>query len=155
MNKRFPIFLILILLTGSGILNTYFATQWILTTDEPLKKRMINLQNQIQTIEEQIAFLQKNFNQLKNPNIITSLGVSDVREEPYRLYIAGRVGNYGFYPAHNISLLVTMFRNNQIVKKTRIDIGSIDGGSSVYVTENIRYIGSNLTNWTITPQYDQ
>ena len=155
LNKRFLIALISILLIGSIIINTYFATQWILNADEPLQKKVINLQNQLSTLEEQITLLQNNFNQLKNPNIITSLGVSDVREEPYRLYIAGRVGNYGFNTAYNVSLNVTLFRNNLIVKKTIIDIGSIDGGSSVYLIENIRYTGSNLSNWTITPQYNQ
>ena len=71
------------------------------------------------------------------------------------MYIAGRVGNYGFYTAYNVSLQVTLFRNNIVIKKTTIDLGSIDGGSSVYITENIRYTGSNLTNWTITSQYNQ
>jgi len=71
------------------------------------------------------------------------------------LYIAGRVGNYGFNTAHNVSLYVTLFRNNYVIKETRIDLGSIDGGLSVYVTENIRYTGSNLSNWTIISQYDQ
>ena len=152
MNNRFLIALISILLIGSITINTYFAAHWILNAHEPIQTRIINLQKQLVTLEEQTAFLQNNFNLLKNPYIITSLGVSDVREEPYRLYIAGRVGNYGFYPAQNVSLHVTMFRNSQVIKKTRIYIGSIEGGSSVYVTENIRYTGSNLTNWTITPQ---
>ena len=155
MNKRFLIALISILLIGSIIINTHFTTQWILNAEEPLQIKVINLQNQLATLGEEITVLQNNFNQLKNPNIITSLGVSDVREEPYRLYIAGRVGNYGFNTAYNVSLHVTLFRNNLIVKKTIIDIGSIDGGSSVYLTENIRYTGSNLSNWTITPQYNQ
>ncbi len=60
-----------------------------------LCKKATNIKNQLTNLEEKIIFLQNNFNQLKDPKIVTNLGVSDVRTEPYRLYIAGQVGNYG------------------------------------------------------------
>ncbi len=89
-----------------------------------------------------------------NPKIVTKLGVSDVRVDPYRLYVDGFVSNAGYETAYHCSLNVKLFRNSVIVKETSIDLFSLENGEFVKVSEDIHYNGDQLTHWTITPLFD-
>lgn len=126
----------------------------MVTTLINLENKVAELQNQIVGLEEQTEDLQKKINFLLNPKIVTNLGVSDVRREPYRLYIDGHAGNYGFETAYNCRLNVTLLRGREVVEETLIWLGTIEGGEYVKVNENIHYTGDKLTHWTITPIFD-
>jgi len=114
-----------------------------------------NLQQQINSSQTIISSLQnENVNlqkllELKNaPNLVTALGITDVRSGPpmifphpenNRLYIAGTVYNMGATTASNCRLHVTAYREGQTVIGLYITLGTgtIDAGSSVIVDENI------------------
>jgi hypothetical protein len=119
-----------------------------------IENKVLNLQNQIVGLEEQAEDIQKKINFLLNPKIVTNLGVTDVRREPYRLYIDGHAGNYGFETAYDCSLEVVLFRGSKVVEETSIWWGTVEGGEYVKVIENIHYFGDKLTHWTITPVFD-
>lgn len=119
-----------------------------------LENKVIELQKQISDLEEHIKDFQNKINFLLNPKIVTNLGVSDVRREPYRLYIDGHAGNYGFETAYNCNLNVTLLRGREVVEEILIWLGTIEGGEYVKVNENIHYTGDKLTHWTITPLFD-
>jgi hypothetical protein len=119
-----------------------------------LENKLEEQHKQISSLEEQTEDLQKKINFLLNPKIVTNLGVSDVRREPYRLFIDGHAGNYGFETAFNCCLQVTLFRGSKVVEETSIWLGTIEGGEYVKVRENIHYIGDPLTHWTIDPVFD-
>ena len=71
------------------------------TTLISLQDEVVNLQNQIVGLEEYVEDLEdlrSKINFMINPRIVTKLGVSDVRTDPYRLYIDGFVSNCGYEP---------------------------------------------------------
>jgi len=127
------------------------------TTLRSLQDEVVNLQNQIVGLEEYVEDLedlQSKINFMINPKLVTKLGVSDVRTDPYRLYIDGFVSNAGYETAYNCSLKVTLFRNNVVVKETSIDLFSLENGEFVKVSEDIHYTGDKLTHWTVAPVFD-
>ena len=127
------------------------------TTLISLQDEVAVLQNQIVGLEEYVEVLddlQSKINFMINPRIVTKLGVSDVRVDPYRLYIDGFVSNCGYETAYHCSLKVTLFRNNVFVKEASIDLFSLENGEFVKVSEDIHYNGDQLTHWTITPLFD-
>ena len=122
-----------------------------------LQNKVVNLENQIVDLDEyieELEELQNKINFMLNPRVVTSLGVSDVRTEPYRLYIDGVVSNCGFETAYNCSLKVTLFRSRVVIKEVFIDLLSIENGEFVRVIEDIHYAGDPLTYWTIIPIFD-
>ena len=100
------------------------------------KQDVVNLQNQLVEMEEyveELEDLQSKINFMLNPRIVTMLGVSQVRDDPYRLYIDGFVNNSGFETAYNCSLIVTLYRHSVVVEKTSIDLFSLENGEFVKV----------------------
>jgi len=131
----------------------------LITTTTLISKQaeVVNLQDQIVGLEEYfeaLEDLQSKINFMINPRIVTKLGVSEVRVDPYRLYIDGFVSNAGYERAYHCSLKVTLFRNNVIVKEASIDLFSLENGEFVKVSEDIHYNGDMLTRWTISPVFD-
>lgn len=125
---------------------------------------LINKQNEVVSLENQLVDLKESIEELEdlknkinfmlNPRIVTNLGSSDVRTDPYRLYIDGYVINCGFETAYNCSLKVTLFRNRLVVKEAVIDLLSIENGDFIRVMKDIHYNGDPLTHWTIDPAFD-
>lgn len=134
-----------------------------------LTSQNANLQEQIDSQQSIIFDLQKENNDLQNqlniegpPNLVTSLGATDTNSsvppnDPNpnpRLYIEGTVYNIGSETAYNCWLNVTLYRGEDVVRSAYIDLGTIAGGDSVQVSENIAYSGDPLTDWDIIPEWD-
>ena len=122
-----------------------------------LENKIVELQDQIVGLEEYVEGmegLQSEIDFMLNPRIVTKLGVSDVRTDPYRLYVDGFVCNCGFETAYNCGLKITLFRNRQVVEEEVIYVGTLENGDFVKVSKDIHYDGSRLTNWNITPIFD-
>ena len=77
-----------------------------------------------------------------------------MRTDPYRLYIAGRVGNYGFKIAYNVILDAPLVRGGLVVENVQINVGTLESGESRYVSRDIHYSGQSLSDWIIIPGYD-
>jgi hypothetical protein len=140
-----------------------------------LKIQVINLTSQLSVVQQQINSSQiiisalqsqnanlQNLLELKNaPNLVTSLGIDDIgmygfpNQTNVRLYIAGSVYNNGTETAYNCRLHVIAFRGDQTIIDTNITlgIGTMSGGSSVNVNENIPYSGGPLSNVKIIPEW--
>jgi hypothetical protein len=91
--------------------------------------------------------------------LVTRLGASDMRYnysgQDLRLYISGEVCNVGTEPAVNSSLHVTLYQGTTVAVDTHIVLGDLPGGSLTDVGRNIYYTGEPLTDWSITPEFNQ
>ena len=112
------------------------------------------------TLESETAELEDQLNQLLQvgPRLVTRLGAQDIRYEYegqiIRFYISGEVWNVGTTIAHNSKLHVTLYQGSTIANDTCIEIGNINPGTHADVASDVFYVGSKLTNWTITPECD-
>jgi hypothetical protein len=127
-----------------------------------LQQQINNSQNIISSLQAENADLQETLGIVNSPpNIVTSLGVTDVRPTPMlpigtvntRLFIKGTVYNTGAKPAYNCSLHVTLYQSGSIIVNTYVRLYTINGHSSVSVETNIPYSGPPLSSWTLIPEY--
>ena len=125
-----------------------------------LQNENSNLSAKIVSLQSTISDLQMNL--LNRPNLVTRLGVTDVRNNSDgrtkfvpRLFVQGAVFNTGGVTARNAKLHITLFVGNQTVEDTYIELGIVEPLSAVSVEKNIPYDtnGARLTNWTIIPEF--
>ena len=125
-----------------------------------LQQQLNSSQSVISTLQSQNMYLQNQLNSINNPNLVTSIGIKDIHLPPmlnpystnYRLFIEGTVYNTGRNAAFHCDLKVTAYRGTEIVISTHIELGTINGGSSVSVSSNLPYQGDALTHWEIIPE---
>ena len=149
--------IVTILFAVSLGLNYYLYTQqYGLTPDGGSQGQIVDLQNQIATLQNEKSTLQNEIDSLKASKLITSLGVTD--QKPWLstdyLQVTGTVWNVGTNTANNCKLHVILYQGQTIAKDTYINLGAINGETSVSINEKVYYEGSALTDWDITPEWD-
>ena len=114
-------------------------------------------EGQIADLQNQISALQNKINRLTASRLITRLGSTDQRPYPTTTYvhIIGSVWNVGTTPAYNCTLHVILYRGHTyVVEDTYIRLGTIKGEAFADVDTKIHYEGSELTSWSITPEWE-
>ena len=122
-----------------------------LTTErDDLKEQILFLQNQISSLKDEV-------NNLKAAKLVTALAVTDQRPAfgtPY-FEISGTVWNVGTLTATNCRLHVVLYQEgSSIAKDTYISLITINSESYKNVFEQIYYTGSQITNWSLIPEWD-
>ena len=114
-------------------------------------------EGQIADLQNQISALQNKIDRLTASRLITRLGSTDQRPYPTTTYvhIIGSVWNVGTTPAYNCTLHVILYRGHTyVVEDTYIRLGTIKGEAFADVDTKIHYEGSELTSWSITPEWE-
>jgi hypothetical protein len=139
---------------------------FLLSQETDLQTQVENLINQTRFLQSENSNLTSSMDSLRlnllhKPNLVTRLGVTDVKEKPEatstfrpRLFVQGYVFNTGGAIARNAQLHVTLFIGEQAVKDVYLELGNLEPLSGVYVEENIHYgsSGARLTRWSIVPE---
>lgn len=116
-----------------------------------------SLNSQISSLNAQIASLQSQVSTLESPKLVKVNLVGDDNrpwfQTPY-LHVYGYVCNVGSHTAYNCKLHVVAYQSGGVVAiDTYINFGSVGGESWTSVDSNVYYSGSDLTSWSITPQW--
>ena len=155
------------ILIGSFAVNTYLLAQlYSLTMDnssvqkqvDDFRHHIFDLENTKSSLQNQLQTQQSKANP---PELVTRLGVKDVRASPYanhpwsgriRFYVSGEVWNVGQVPAYNCKLHVVLYQGATVANDTYVMLGTIKPGSFVDVSANVYYEGEALTSWNVTPE---
>ena len=155
------------ILVGSLAVNTsLLAYLYSLTLDNSsVQKQVDDLRRQeADLLSEKVSLqgqLQTQQSRANSPELVTRLGVKDVRASPYanhpwsgriRFYLSGEVWNVGQVPALNCKLHVVLFQGTTVANNTYVMLGTIKPGSFVDVSANVYYEGEALTSWSVTPE---
>jgi len=150
-----------VVLMGSLGVNTYLiARLYRLSTDTvSVQKQVDNFRSQVADLESEKASLQGQLqtqqSSANSPELVSRLGVKDVRASPYanhpwsgriRFYVSGEVWNVGQVPAYNSKLHVVLFQGATVANDTYVMLGTIKPGSFVDVPANVYYEGEALTS---------
>ena len=114
-----------------------------------LQNDKTNLQNQINSLNSEISSLEA------SKLIRVNLEETDVRPwlgTPY-LHLRSVVVNVGSNTAYNCKLHVVLYQGATIAKDTYVLLGSILGEEGVISTNDVQYVGSALTGWTVTLEW--
>jgi len=160
------------------------AVFYVYTNPPDTQDEISSLQNQIASLENQITDLQSQLNQLqstydnyvashshsnseydalvseidslKKPDLVTRLGLMDERPflQTSYLHVFGEVWNVGTNTATNCKLHVILYQGAVVAEDTYINLGTILGKDYTSVDSPIYYEGSELTSWSISPEWD-
>jgi len=136
--------------------NSNLGSQIANLTDQNsnIQQQLNSSQSIINTLQTENTNLQNQLNQKNNPNLVTSLGIGDIRNDlNYHLFISGTVYNTGNNPAYNSKLVVTAYSGIIIPINNYIQLGMIRPGTPVHVSVSFAYEGAALSNWTVTPEW--
>jgi hypothetical protein len=76
-----------------------------------------------------------------------------ILQTPY-LHVSGEVWNVGTNTATNCKLHIVLYQGAVVAEDTYINLGTIIGRDYTSVDSQIFYQGSELTNWTLSPEWD-
>ena len=165
MKLKFAFVILTVILAGSLVANTFIYLQHYNLTNNDLQLQVNNLDSQAANLQNEKMNLQNQLqnrlNQTPTAQLETRLGTKDIRNRPYanhpwggiRFYVSGEVWNVGTVAANNSTLHIILYQGSIKANDTYVDLGTIEAGSFVDVSANIRYIGDALTNWVIIPEY--
>ncbi len=167
LKTKFALMLVLVILLGSLIVNAYFLAQLCSFNTEnngvqkqvdDFRYHIVDLQNEKANLQSQLQTHQSKANP---PELVTRLGVKDIRASPYanhpwsgriRFYVAGEVWNVGQISAFNCKLHVVLYQGATVANDTYVMLGTIKPGSFVDVSADIFYEGAALTSWIVLPE---
>ena len=145
-----------VILLGSLAVNTYLLAQlYSLTMDNSsVQKQVDDVRSQVADLQSEKASLQGQLqtqqSRANSPELVSRLGVKDVRASPYanhpwsgriRFYVSGEVWNVGKVPAYNCKLHVVLYQGATMANDTYVMLGTIKPGSFVNVSANVYYEG--------------
>ena len=155
------------ILIGSLAVNACFLAQLYSLTmgNSSVQKQVDDFRSQVADLQSEKASLQDQLqtqqSRANSPELVTRLGVKDVRASPYanhpwsgriRFYVSGEVWNVGRVPAYNCKLHVVLFQGATVANDTYVMLGAIKPGSFVDVSADVYYDGEALTSWSVTPE---
>jgi hypothetical protein len=156
-----------VILIGSLAVNTYLLAQlYSLTMDNnSVQKQIDDFRSQVTGLQSEKASLQDQLQTQQSranpPELVSRLGVKDVRASPYanhpwsgriRFYVSGEVWNVGQVPAYNCTLHVVLYQGANVANDTYVMLGTIKPGSFADVSANVYYEGEALTSWSLAPE---
>ena len=167
LKTKLALVLVSVILLGSLAVNIYLLAQlYSLNMDNSSVQRQVDdfrshvadLQSEKASLQDQLQTRQSGAN---SPEIVSRLGVKDIRASPYachpwsgriRFYVSGEVWNVGQVPAFNCKLHVVLYQVVTVANDTYVMLGIIKPGSFVDVSANVYYEGEALTSWNVTPE---
>jgi hypothetical protein len=167
LETKLALILASMILLGSLAANAYLSAQLygLIMDNDSVQKQVDDFRNQVADLQGEKASLQGQLqtqqSRVKSPELVSRLGVKDVRASPYanhpwsgriRFYVSGEVWNVGKVPAYNCRLHIVLFQGATVANDTYVTLEAIKPGSFVDVSANVYYEGEALTSWNVTPE---